>query len=391
MQHGLKDIKILGHGQGLSNDEVQSQLDLVIKDQPSAEVALLHLMDKYDFNLDELKASLMEQGLNVSFSNVTYPEVAYFIGLAPLMDFIDAPKYHLCRSRIPTALFRAIVTDMDVLLIQYGRLEDHATEEASSRFLAPIINHLVAQFGGAIQNTPESLISGRIATRGRIEYYLKTFKNLSIVFVEMKLKIRSAKERSNAIAQVIAECDACDWNNAKLGVSTPVYGVLYDGSTFQFFTFDGSTGKIPYRFSTGVAQGRGLQVTRGLPLADFSSGRTARSFIHNLRPICETLFNILLVAYIANIKVFHDGSTSPHGHQESPDGWNKALWFAEEALAKSKDATEAVCRDELISADATTEEAFKALKRSTDAVPIANEYVIPPLMDDWSDDEVARV
>ena len=124
--------------------------------------------------------------MDVSFSNVKYLDIAPFVGLDPLRNLGDAPLFDLRRSRIPTALFRDIVMDMDVLLIQYGTLQNHTTEEARSRFLAPvsipyntrtteffnirqIFNRLVAQFGSSIRNTPGSLMNGRITTGGKIE------------------------------------------------------------------------------------------------------------------------------------------------------------------------------------------------------------------------------
>jgi hypothetical protein len=82
---------------------------------------------------------LSEKGLNISFSNVKYLHIAPFVGLDPLRNLGDAPLFDLRRSRIPTALFRDIVTDMDILLIQYSTLQNHTTEEARSRFLAPVI------------------------------------------------------------------------------------------------------------------------------------------------------------------------------------------------------------------------------------------------------------
>ena len=123
---------------------------------------------------------------------------------------------------------------LDVLLkIQDGSLQNHTTEEARSRFLAPvsilpitariteflnihqIFNRLVAQFGSSIQNTPESLMNGRITTRGKM-YHFKTFSALT--FVEAKLKIGSVEERLNVIAQVIAECDSQHPLNIELAV-----------------------------------------------------------------------------------------------------------------------------------------------------------------------------
>jgi hypothetical protein len=162
------------------------------------------------------------------------------------------------------------------------------------------------------------------------------------------------------ISQHAIKPTACDWNNTRFDISIPIYGILCDGSSFQFFTFDGST--KPYKFSMGVVPGSRFRVAGGLPLVDFSSEPTARAFIHSLRPICETIFNLLLVAYIASLKVFRDRSASRHEQRKSLDGWDEALKFAEEALEKSQDA-EALRRDNLIiDADATTETAFKTLK-----------------------------
>jgi hypothetical protein len=76
--------------------------------------------------------------LNISFSNVKYLDTAPLVGLDPLWNLGDAPLIDLHPSQIPTALFRDIVTDMDILLIQYGTLQDHTMEEVGSCFLAPV-------------------------------------------------------------------------------------------------------------------------------------------------------------------------------------------------------------------------------------------------------------
>ena len=59
------------------------------------------------------------------------------------------------------------------------------------------------KFGGAIQNTPESLMSGRI-TKDRIDYHFKTFGLITVVFVEMEPE---PGNRLHVIAQVIKECE----------------------------------------------------------------------------------------------------------------------------------------------------------------------------------------
>jgi hypothetical protein len=66
-----------------------------------------------------------------------------------------------------------------------------------------VFNRLVAEFGGAIRNTPESLTSGRI-TKDRIDYHFKTFDMITVVFVEVKWE---GGPRLDVIAQVIEECE----------------------------------------------------------------------------------------------------------------------------------------------------------------------------------------
>ena len=150
--------------------------------------------------------------------------MAPFVGLEPDQDLYDIPTFDLYRSRIPTALFRSIVQDMDLLLHQYGPPIDHRTEEATSRFLAPvgrillllrrnsdcrfqIFNCLVAQFGFAFRNLPESTLDGRLTTKGRIKYQFKAFGSVAVLFIEVKLRLGGATERMDAVAQVIAESD----------------------------------------------------------------------------------------------------------------------------------------------------------------------------------------
>ena len=170
----------------------------------------------------------LEGSLSVSLSNVQYVDIAPFVGLNPNRNLNDIATFDLYRSRIPTSLFRSIVQDMDVLLHQYGPPYEHETEEATSQFLSPvrrtllllllllrsysdrcsqIFNRLFVQFGFAFRNLPESILDGRVTTRGRIEYHFKAFGSVGALFIEARLKFGGAKERMDAIAQVIAECN----------------------------------------------------------------------------------------------------------------------------------------------------------------------------------------
>ena len=67
----------------------------------------------------------------------------------------------------------------------------------------------MALFSGLVFNTPETetILEGRITTKGRIEYQFLTYGGVTVVFIEVKLEIGGLAERLNCVAQVIAECD----------------------------------------------------------------------------------------------------------------------------------------------------------------------------------------
>jgi hypothetical protein len=50
----------------------------------------------------------------------------------------DSETFDLHRSWIPTALFKYIVQNIDVMQVQYGPPIQHKTEEARSQFLSPV-------------------------------------------------------------------------------------------------------------------------------------------------------------------------------------------------------------------------------------------------------------
>ena len=73
----------------------------------------------------------------VSSSKVKYCRMAPLVGLDPSQGLQDAPTMKMHRARIPNFLFKRIITDIDVFLMQYGPPSHHKTERARSRFLAP--------------------------------------------------------------------------------------------------------------------------------------------------------------------------------------------------------------------------------------------------------------
>ena len=63
------------------------------------------------------------------------------------------------------------------------------------------------EFSSSFRNLPESTIEGRIATKDRVQYHFTAIRSTVLVLIEVKFKIGNAKERLDAVAQIIAECD----------------------------------------------------------------------------------------------------------------------------------------------------------------------------------------
>jgi hypothetical protein len=96
-----------------------------------------------------------------------------------------------------------------------------------------------------------------MATKGRVEYHFVVFGGVSLL---VKFELGTGEERANAVGQVIAECDginlelapylarthilACDYSNDRQNFPSPIYGILCDGRTFEFFMFDGGTSPV---------------------------------------------------------------------------------------------------------------------------------------------------
>ena len=95
---------------------------------------------------------------------------------------------------------------------------------------------------------------------------------------------------------------ACDYANGRNGFPpTPVYGILCDGQSFRFFSFDGST--EPPTISQGVF---GPEEHQTLSLTDLTS--TPTGFILSLRPVCEIIFSFLLLGYTTGLQGYYERS-----------------------------------------------------------------------------------
>ena len=54
-------------------------------------------------------------------------QIAHHVGLNPIRKLADCPQVKLHRSRIPSS-----IEDMDIMLVQYGSMDQQDNEEARS-------------------------------------------------------------------------------------------------------------------------------------------------------------------------------------------------------------------------------------------------------------------
>ena len=136
-----------------SPDTLRALLSSSITDRTTAIIVFRYIMEEYNIDLNKLEQLLAGrsppikylisgnwQGSNspkadrididLSFSDVKYVDIAPLVGLSPYRHTNDIEAFDLRRSRIPTALFKSIVEDIDLMLVQYGPPIEHCTEEA---------------------------------------------------------------------------------------------------------------------------------------------------------------------------------------------------------------------------------------------------------------------
>ncbi|KAF8321431.1 uncharacterized protein EI90DRAFT_3001446 [Cantharellus anzutake] len=346
-------------------------------DTPDAAMAVVRRLVK-QFDLDvPLKDDDSKHGVGIE---VTYDEAAPRVGLQPWDKLDDIGTFEIHRCHIPTNLFKSIVMDMDVMLMQYGHPSTHRTEEARSRFFSPVLNHLVKQFTFILRNTPETILAGHIGTQGLIKHVFKTFGAVVVLFIEMKLLVGNDPKRLEAIAQVITECDG---SNRFHHFSLPIHCIFSDGWSFEFFRFE----RMPNpTFLRGCFQGDPPDLRHGMRLPDIE---TSLPFILQLRCVCETIFDVMLSAYIAGLKAYYnrEEDMGKEGLKRlSFGGWDRALQLAEHAQEAFREA-EVQCKEgNIVSANVTIDAALLALQESTGALP--TRYKSKLIMMDWDDAEI---
>ena len=133
---------------------------------------------------------------------------------------------------------------------------------------------------------------------------------------------------------------ACDWNNSTENFFVPVFGILWDGTYFHFFRFDGSS--KPSSFLRGSFPGDPIKFRYGIKLPDLTTAdESALTFMRHVRLISETIFDLLLSGYIASIEAFRDRfsvRSAKEGARKSLAKWEDVLASAKRALCYFRNA-----------------------------------------------------
>jgi len=148
---------------------------------------------------------------------------------------------------------------------------------------------------------------------------------------------------------------ACDYANDRLDLPPSlIFGILSDGTSFEFFSFNGSA--KPPIFSRGVFRTTPISKPhQRITVADYDATSDA-NFIRSLRPICETIFYLPLLAYKAGVDAYTErylkNGIEDMRPRESYPSWADAKEHAGEALALAVGAaTRVFARDDAPSID----------------------------------------
>ena len=149
-----------------------------------------------------------------------------------------------------------------------------------------------------------------------------------------------------------------------MDVCVPIHAILCDGDRFDFFYFDGTT--EPFSFKQGLDPNIPSIYKHSLHLPDPSYKSGICPFINVLRPVCETIFDLLLRGYVLSLKAYYKYivtmNTKEDWPKKSVEEWEKAISAAVKTWQGFKDAEikrQAQLTDE---ANSIVEEAVAALK-----------------------------
>jgi len=136
--------------------------------------------------------------------------------------------------------------------------------------------------------------------------------------------------------------------------------VLCDGTTFEFFKFQEHGNS--YTFSRGCIPGDPELFRRGLPISTPSNPTV---FLKELRIVCETLFDIMLQAYILSLEAFRNRSVESSKKLKAPRKslvkWEGALVLAHSASGKCRRAEESRINGQINEANSISQEGIQDL------------------------------
>ncbi|KAH0556813.1 hypothetical protein GP486_005397 [Trichoglossum hirsutum] len=210
----------------------------------------------------------LDMKLDKSLSQIKYSDIAPYVSLDPIEAGDDICRMELFRSRLPLAEFLTISHDVEKAETQYGVMPEHGS--------------------------------------------------ISIIFIEVKRDIGGGANRLDVLAQVLAECLMCDFQNSKRNLWVPILAIFGDGGQFEFLVYNSIEKTV---HSSGVTAG--VVNHDGL-------------FTESLKIVTEWIFDYFLMGYINALRAFVHKSqikAEKEGKKRmSTENWVNALSKAERAL-----------------------------------------------------------
>jgi hypothetical protein len=325
-----------------------------------------------------------------------YKDVARFVGLEAPRRMHDIGTFELRRSRIPTSLFKSIAQDMDMAMTQYGPVSDLEHEEAIFQFVSPVrtislfetVNEPWVSFPTDLSPSCVRVqLSFQVHTRVHNQgLHLGERPDTVLLYglwgcrrsyrgdeaernrtLGCNRSDNSGKSRSVPPYDVkfceYLECaeTVCGGINSRRNLDLPLYSILCDGVSFQFFAFDRST--KPRSFFRGIFPGDPPSLRKGLKLPDIRSSDTTLPFLRYLRIVCETVFDVLQRAYISSVTAFRNQTMNQEGGLNK---WDDAILLAGEALEKFRTAEKRRQTEERARANELVAEALSTLRNRSD-------------------------
>ncbi|KAF7357619.1 putative haloacid type ii [Mycena sanguinolenta] len=261
------------------------------------------------------------QQMRVPFSKAEPATVMAHFGLAD-SKFEDWPEINLPDILLPDHLYTEYCESTCKAFANPGFLSALERESATGLLLSSNFQHLVAQFGGILNNKPERPILGiDVNTGGKIEGQIFCRTDHLVHFRELKPseKMNTSQTFRPGLAQTMLDLHV-GWHMNRYTHTdippdrlTPVYTCVYDLSYCYFIKFDGKM------FSK-----------RTFPLVQLPSVPTEdsiKNYIRETFPMHVFNFAVLLEGYICSTELYYHRSAQrpPMEKSHITDGWFSAL------------------------------------------------------------------